>query len=216
MSTKQHRAVVVRWTGKLATRRGLLAAARARLRLRPKSPSAVAVVKKRKRQVAEAQRVIARHAKGAACVSAPVDPILGDTWGYHPGVHDGVDLITDGDDELVAICDGVVLRASTSGWWGKGAQPSNGHPVSDGDGVIVLRSTTTSGPFKPGLNFVYGHAEHPGVKAGQRVKAGQTLGHAGFANAWHIHFCVNARADDRGVGDRDPMPYVDYTRRHAA
>lgn len=144
----------------------------------------------------------------------PVDPIVSSSWGYHSGVHDGVDLITDGDDEIVAICDGKILRAASGGWWGKGAQSSNGHPISDGDGVIVLRSSINAGPFRPGLNFVYGHAEHPAVRAGQRVKAGQTIGRAGYANAWHIHFCVNGRGDDRGVGDRDPMPFVNYARTH--
>lgn len=204
--------VAARWRARLRTRRALLAAARRTLKRKPNSPTAVAKVKLRKRQVAEAQRVIARHTRGH--VSAPVDPILQSSWGYHPGTHDGVDLITDGDDELHAICDGTIIRSSPSGWWGKGARASGGHSIAEGDGVIVLRSSTKSGPFKPGLNFVYGHAEHPRYRAGKKVKAGQTIGNAGFANAWHIHFCVNHRNDDRGVGDRDPMPYVDYAKKH--
>lgn len=164
----------------------------------------------------EARAMVAKRTDqlGRGAVALPVDPIISSSWGYHPGVHDGIDLITEGDDTVVAICDGVVVRASSSGWWGKGARPSNGHPISDGDGVIVLRSTTTAGPFKPGLNFVYGHAEHPSVKSGQKVKAGDKLGRAGFANAWHLHFCVNNRTDDRGVGDRDPRPFLDYARKH--
>ena len=209
--TASDRAIVARWKTKLAIRKGLLAAARRRYRAKPNSPSAVAKVREREAQVAEAQRVIARRSTGH--VSLPVDPILSSSWGYHPGVHDGVDLITDEDDTIVAICDGIVLRASPSGWWGKGARASGGHSVSEGDGVIVLRSTTTAGPFRPGLNFVYGHAEHPSVKRGQKVKAGQRLGRAGFANAWHIHFCVNNRNDDRGVGDRDPMAFVNYAKK---
>lgn len=204
--------VVIRWRARLATRLSLLAAARARHRRRPNSPSAARTVALRKRQVAEARRVIARHSQGH--VSLPVSPIISSSWGYHPGVHDGIDLITDGDDEIVAICDGTVIRAASSGWWGKGARPSNGHPISDGDGVIVLRSTISAGPFRPGQNFVYGHAEHPTVRRGQKVKAGQRLGRAGFANAWHIHFCVNGRSDDRGVGDRDPRAHLDYARRN--
>lgn len=48
---------------------------------------------------------------------------------------------------------------------------------------------------------------------GQKVKAGQKIGRAGFANAWHCHFAVNSRRDDRGVGDRDPDPFLDYARR---
>lgn len=53
--------VVKRWRGNLATRTGLLAAARKRLKANPKSPRAVEDVKLRKRQVAHARRVIARH-----------------------------------------------------------------------------------------------------------------------------------------------------------
>ncbi len=203
--------VVTRWRARLATRLALLRAARAAWKLKPNSPSAVARVRLRERQVAEARRVIARHSRGH--VSLPVDPILQSSWGYHPGVHDGVDLITEGDDEIHAICDGVILRASTGGWWGKGARASGGHSIADGDGVIVLRGSVRAGPFRPGLNFVYGHAEKPCVRAGQKVKAGQIIGHAGFANAWHVHFCVNGRDDDRGVGERDPMEFVDYARR---
>jgi murein DD-endopeptidase MepM/ murein hydrolase activator NlpD len=207
------RAVVARWRAKLTIRTRLLAAARRRYKAKPNSPSAVRTVREREKQVAEAERVIDRHSKGH--VSLPVDPILQSSWGYHPGVHDGVDLITDGDDTIVAICDGTVLRASSSGWWGKGARASGGHSISEGDGVIVLRCSINEGPFQSGTNFVYGHAEHPTVKPGQRVKAGQRLGRAGFANAWHIHFCVNRRFDDRGVGDHDPMPYVEYARRNS-
>lgn len=206
------RGIVRRWQARKQIRVRLLAAARRRHSWRPTAAS-LAQVRLRKRQLAEADRVLARHRAGKR-VHTPVDPILQSSWGYHPGVHDGVDLITDGDDELLAICDGVIVRAAPGGWWGKGAKPSSGHPISDGDGVIVLRCGISSGPFKPGLNFVYGHAEHPTKKAGTRVKAGQTIGHAGFANAWHIHFCVNDRADDRGVGDRDPMPYVNWARTH--
>jgi murein DD-endopeptidase MepM/ murein hydrolase activator NlpD len=93
---------------------------------------------------------------------------------------------------------------------GKGAQPSNGHPISDGDGIVVLRSLVDVGPFKKGLNFAYGHAENPQVKPGKVVEAGEVIAHAGFANAWHVHFMVNGRTDDRGVGDRDPMPFVEF------
>lgn len=165
--------------------------------------------------IANIQRREQQIAALTSSVHTPVHPILASSWGYHPGVHDGVDLITEGDDILYAICDGTIIRASTGGWWGKGARASGGHSIADGDGVIVLRCGVDAGPFRKGLNFVYGHAEHPSVKAGQKVKAGDTIGRAGFANAWHVHFCVNGRSDDRGVGDRDPMPYVDYARRGA-
>jgi murein DD-endopeptidase MepM/ murein hydrolase activator NlpD len=212
--------ILTRWVGRLRLRQALLITARARLKVKPNSPKAVALVKRRKAQVAEAERVIGRHSTGSH-VSAPVDPILGDTWGWHPGVHDGVDLIAAFDDTVVAICDGIIVDARSSGWWGKGAQASSGHPISDGDGIIQLKCTTHVGPFKPGLVFGYGHTEHAIVKVGQAVKAGQRIGRIGFANAGHIHFMVNDGTKRRGdggysgVGDHDPLPYVNYARSHS-
>jgi murein DD-endopeptidase MepM/ murein hydrolase activator NlpD len=142
-------------------------------------------------------------------VSTPIVKILQSSWGWARG-HDGVDLICNANAPLLAICDAKVIRADTGGWWGKGARPSNGHAVSDGDGIVVLRSLVDVGPFKTGLNFAYGHAESPQVKVGDTVKAGEVIARAGFANAWHVHFMVNARGDAKGVGDRDPMPYVHF------
>ena len=139
-----------------------------------------------------------------------------DSWGWAPPVHDGIDLICAPDAPLFAICDGEIVRASDSGWWGKGAQASGGHPVSDGDGIIIVRCSISEGPFKPGLNFCYGHAENPMVTVGQKVQAGDPIGFAGFANAWHIHMMVNDDPDVggfyRGIGDRDPRPFTDYAR----
>ena len=53
------------------------------------------------------------------------------------------------------------------------------------------------------------------MKPGQVVEAGEVIAHAGFANAWHVHFMVNGRSDAKGVGDRDPMPYVEYAIAHS-
>lgn len=146
---------------------------------------------------------------GGVKVARPVSKILADSWGYHPPVHDGLDVICPERAPLYAMCDGEVVRVSGSGWWGKGA-PSDPALAGKGDGVIVLRCTATAGPYRPGLNIVYGHAEGACVRVGQSVKAGQQIGHAGFANAWHIHLCVNGRTDTLGVGDRDPRPFLDY------
>lgn len=206
-------AIVRRWQARLVVRLGLLAAARRRHSWRPTNASRK-LVAERRRQVEEAQRVIARHADGRH-VSAPVVPILQHSWGYHPPVHDGVDLITEGNDVLYALCDGTVIDARSTGWWGKGAKPSSGHSVSDGDGIIRIRCDVDAGPFKPGMVFSYGHAEKATVRVGQKVKAGQKIGHAGFANAWHVHFMASDH-DIMGRGDRDPWPYVDYACKHAA
>lgn len=143
-------------------------------------------------------------------VAAPLVKIISHEWGYHPPVHDGVDLICSDNAPILAICRAKVIRVAQGGWWGKGAAASGGHAIGDGDGIIVLRSITSVGPFKVGLNFCYGHAEKATVKVGDIVEAGSVIGHAGFAKAWHVHFMVNGRDDDRGTGDRDPMPYVSY------
>lgn len=146
-------------------------------------------------------------------VHTPVSRIITDSWGYHPGVHDGIDLICPPDATLYAICTGRVLRADPSGWWGLGA-PSDPALKAKGDGIIVVRCQVSAGPFRPGLNFGYGHAEHAVVSAGDTVKAGDLIGKAGFANAWHVHLVVNGRSDAKGVGDRDPRPFTDYARSH--
>lgn len=156
-------------------------------------------------------RFRARHARKD--VASPLGVILSSSWGYHPPVHDGVDLICKPNAPLLAICKATVIRADSGGWWGKGA-PSPA-VAAKGDGIIVLRSLTDAGPFFKGLNFGYGHAEHPQVRVGQIVEAGDVIGRAGFANAWHIHLVANARHDDRGIGDRDPMRYVNYARKES-
>jgi hypothetical protein len=153
--------------------------------------------------------------EGGGSVHTPMVHITGDSWGYHPPVHDGVDLICPPNEPLLAICDGTIVRVQAGGWWGKGA-PSNPAVKAKGDGIIVLKCGVDTGPFKAGLLFGYGHAENATVKEGQRVKAGDRIGTAGFANAWHSHFMVNgtSRNPPGGTGDRDPMPYVNYARKN--
>lgn len=164
------------------------------------------------RPKASAARVPAGGGGGSA-VAAPLAKILGDTWGWHGAAHDGVDLICEADATLYAICDAVVVDVRSQGWWGKGARASGGHAVSEGDGIIQLECTTDVGPFQKGLHFAYGHAESAVVEVGQQVRAGQKIGHAGFANAWHVHFMVNGGGHLRGIGDRDPLPFVQYAIR---
>lgn len=230
--------IVTRWRSKLVYRLGRLSFLRRaakswrdkKAKLTPGTAAhshAGAMLDQRERDVnrmeklvAEARTVIARHSRSGKAVSSPVEPIRGDSWGWHPGVHDGEDLIADFNDDVVAICDGVIVDSRPSGWWGKGAQPSSGHPISDGDGIIQLRCTRSVGPFKEGLVFGYGHTEHSTVRVGQKVLAGQHIGRIGWANAPHIHFMVNDGTHHRpdggysGVGDRDPRPYIDYARAH--
>lgn len=148
-------------------------------------------------------------------VAPPLAKVIADSWGWHPGVHDGMDLICPPAAAIHSMCDGVVVRADTGGWWGKA--PSG--DVAKGDGIIIVRCEVDAGPFRKGMNICYGHAEHPRVNVGQKVKAGEHIATAGLAVAWHIHLMVN---DDkpgpdgrvRGVGDRDPRPFYDYARKH--
>jgi murein DD-endopeptidase MepM/ murein hydrolase activator NlpD len=155
----------------------------------------------------------ARFARIDVCY--PVPNLITDDWGYQAG-HDGVDLICPWKQPVLAICTGIIRRVSPSGWWGANAQPSSGHPVSDGDGIVILESTIQAGPFVPGLKFGYGHSELAVVGVGERVVAGQHIARAGWARAPHIHFMVNDNppVDDfyRGVGDRDPAPFLRYAR----
>jgi murein DD-endopeptidase MepM/ murein hydrolase activator NlpD len=130
--------------------------------------------------------------------------VLADSWDYHPGVHDGIDVITPENEPVYAPVRCRVLRISDD-WWGKGA-PSDESTRDKGDGLVVLEVLETHGPLKKGLRIGLGHAEKPVVKVGQEVKAGQRVCRAGLANAWHIHLMVWMRPDDRGMGDRDPEP----------
>lgn len=154
-------------------------------------------------------------------VSYPIDParLITDAWGYHPGVHDGVDLICPANEPLLAMCKARVVRVSASGWWGLGA-PSDPGVAAKGDGIIILQALENTGPIKEGLNLCYGHAEHATVTVGQTVNAGHVIGRAGLANAWHVHFCVNdnppVNGFYKGVGDRDPRPILNYAKKETA
>lgn len=176
-------------------------------------------VRNRRLSAADCVRYVKRAAWRAKLrprkVASPLAVIEADTWGWHPGQHDGLDLICPKDSTIFSMCDGVVVRADASGWWGKA--PSG--DVSLGDGIIIVRCTIKAGPFRRGLNICYGHAEHAKVKVGDVVQAGQPIGKAGLAVVPHIHFMVNALVPDpssfvRGIGDRDPAPFYKYARKH--
>lgn len=140
-----------------------------------------------------------------------VREVITDDWGWHPGVHDGVDVITPAEEPIYAPVRCHVLRVSDY-WWGKGA-PADERIRDKGDGIVILVALETNGPIKKGMRLCIGHGEHPVVKEGQTVNAGQKVCRAGLANAWHMHFMVNMSGGDRGVGDRDPRPVFDYAQR---
>lgn len=149
-------------------------------------------------------------ARNASRVHKPVDNILADSWGYHPGVHDGLDVVCGPNAPIFAMVDAKVIDVRSSGWWGKA--PSGN--VSLGDGIIQLEVLENVGPFKKGMHIGYGHAEGAKVRVGRKVKAGQVLGHAGLAVAWHVHLMINGGGTTQGRGDRDPRPFLDYTKKH--
>lgn len=145
-------------------------------------------------------------------VATPIANIISHDWGWHGrDGHDGVDLICTARAPLHAICNARVIDVRADGWWGKGApDPAT---AAKGDGIIQLECLTDLGPFRRGMHFGYGHAEGAVVSEGQLVRAGQHIGFAGLANEWHVHFMANAGDTEKGIGDRDPWPFVAYAIR---
>jgi murein DD-endopeptidase MepM/ murein hydrolase activator NlpD len=140
-------------------------------------------------------------------VHPPVASILADSWGYHPGVHDGIDVICKPNAACFAMVRSRVIDVRASGWWGQ--SPSG--DVSKGDGIVQLEVLENVGPFKKGMHIGYGHCEHARVKVGEIVEAGETIALAGLAVAWHIHLMVNnGKVDKRGIGNIDPRKCLDY------
>lgn len=147
-------------------------------------------------------------------VHAPLARILQDSWGFHSGVHDGIDLICLPNAPTYAMVKCKVIDVRSSGWWGLGA-PSNSAVRAKGDGIVQMEVLENVGPFKKGMHIGYGHNEKAVVKVGQILQAGDRVANAGLANAWHIHLMVNdGKQGTRGVGNIDPRPLVDYAVKH--
>jgi murein DD-endopeptidase MepM/ murein hydrolase activator NlpD len=143
-------------------------------------------------------------------VHTPLTRILADTWGYHPPVHDGIDLICPANSPIFAMVKSKVIDVRAGGWWGKA--PSG--DVRLGDGIIQLEVLESVGPFKKGMHIGYGHAEKAKVRVGQTVEAGDVIGHAGLAVAWHIHLMVNNGRTTKGIGNINPEPLYRYAVKH--
>jgi hypothetical protein len=142
-----------------------------------------------------------RRRYDAVAVHTPVEGIITSSHGYSAG-HDGIDLICPADARIFAVCRARVIDVRSGGWWGK--SPTG--DVSLDDGIIQLEALTSIGPLRQGMHIGYGHAERARVSVGQTVEAGDELGRAGLANAWHIHFMVNDGSTMRGIGNIDPRP----------
>jgi len=143
-------------------------------------------------------------------VHQPVSNILADSWDYHPGVHDGIDVICKPNAAVFAMCRAKVIDVRSGGWWGNA--PSG--DVSKGDGIVQLEILETVGPFKKGYHIGYGHCEHARVKVGEIVQAGETIALAGLAVAWHVHLMYNDGSTMKGIGNRDPRAILEYSKKH--
>jgi murein DD-endopeptidase MepM/ murein hydrolase activator NlpD len=144
-------------------------------------------------------------------VHQPVSNILADSWDYHPPVHDGIDVICKPNAALFAMVKSKVIDVRADDWWGN--NPSG--DKSKGDGIIQLEVLESVGPFKKGQHIGYGHAEHARVRVGEIVQAGEVIGLAGLAVAWHVHLMINAgNVGNRGVGNVNPRAALEYTKKH--
>jgi hypothetical protein len=146
-------------------------------------------------------------------VHAPVSKLIADSWGFHPGVHDGLDVISIEGAAAFAMVRCKIIDVRPHGWWHLGA-PSNQRLRERGDGIVQMEVLDNNGPFKKGMHIGYGHCVHPMVQVGQVVEAGHVVAKVGFANAAHIHLMVNDGKTDKGVGNIDPKPLVDYAVKH--
>lgn len=164
-----------------------------------------------KRNVAWRRSLRERYAKVHRAVHRIVAHVITDSWGYHKGIHDGVDIIAAPDSQIYAPVKCKVIDVRRSGWWGKGA-PANPNVRAKGDGIVQLEILETVGPFKKGHHIGFGHCEKATVKKGQVVEAGHPIAKVGLANAWHIHFMANDGKTDSGVGTYDPRKLIDYAQ----
>jgi hypothetical protein len=146
-------------------------------------------------------------------VHPPVARIIEDSWGFHPGVHDGLDVISIEGSAAFAMVKCKIIDARAHDWWHLGA-PSSQALRRRGDGIVQMEVLGNNGPFKDGMHIGYGHCVHPRVRVGQIVEPGQVVALVGFANAAHIHLMVNDGKTMRGVGNIDPKPLVDYAVKH--
>lgn len=145
-------------------------------------------------------------------ISSFLQKILQDSWGYHPGVHDGIDLISLPDVPIFAPVRARIFDVRSGGWWRLGApSPSI---AAKGDGIVQMEVLDGKGPFHQGWHIGLGHAEKARVHEGQIVKPGQIVAHTGFANAWHIHLVYNDGSTTKGIGNHNPRAIVDYSEQH--
>ena len=117
-------------------------------------------------------------------------PEIGDGLGAGRG-HEGVDLFAPIGTDLLAVADAVVLETGTDGGRGN---------------YISIYSPSL------GDTYNYLHMVEPALVAeGEKVTAGQLLGHLGCTGSCygaHLHFEVHEGRDTYGAV-KDPLPLLD-------
>ena len=122
---------------------------------------------------------------------SPVNAGVSQGWGksrikYAAGRHTGIDFGAKTGTRVGAAAAGVVIRAGSEGAYGN---------------AIHVR-------HKDGTTTLYAHLSGIGVKAGQKVKAGQQIGKVGNTGrsfGSHLHFEV--RKADKYGGDINPKSW---------
>jgi murein DD-endopeptidase MepM/ murein hydrolase activator NlpD len=128
-------------------------------------------------------------------VGGKVNPITGrvsQNWGksrihYAAGRHTGMDFGVAVGTQVRAAANGIVIRVGGEGAYGN---------------TVHIR-------HPDGTTSVYAHLSRAGVKAGQRVKSGQSIarsGNSGRSTGAHLHFEVRTR--DRYGSDVNPRSWL--------
>lgn len=135
---------------------------------------------------------LAAMPKTGGAKALPITGRVSQNWGasrikYSAGRHTGMDFGVGVGTQVRSAANGVVTRVGGEGAYGNSVHVR--HP----DGTTTL----------------YGHLSSIGVKAGQRVKSGQSIaksGNSGRSTGAHLHFEVRTR--DRYGSDVNPRSWL--------
>ncbi len=122
--------------------------------------------------------------KGEAGFDLPVNEPFVKTQGYGKtsfsshykgGMHNGVDYVASGNQNIIAVADGKIKATGKMGKYGYG----NWVAIDHGNGLITL----------------YGHMSSVNVSRGEKIDQGDkigVMGNTGFSTGKHLHFTVFA------------------------
>jgi murein DD-endopeptidase MepM/ murein hydrolase activator NlpD len=126
---------------------------------------------------------------GSLKFASPLDRTTVVTSPYGPrwkNMHEGVDLDADRGNNIVAVEDGVVVKAGKGNGYGKMVK------IQHGDGYTTL----------------YAHMSRLKVRTGERVKKGEVIGKAGntgTSSGVHLHFEILKNGQPV-----DPQQYIRF------